>query len=143
VSQAVVLVPRPIRHRYGAVAEIVVPERDDTAPTVLSVTVTDRETGAVAEVRGDRVTIPRDGTAEYIARLWADARALAGAGVKLGRPLGSPVTEAGIRRAVAELVKAGREVKLDTIAAASGVFTYTQLRYYLKVNGRRLRDYWG
>jgi hypothetical protein len=141
VSQAVVLVPRPLRDRYGAVADIVEPEGHDTAPAVLLVTITDRETGAVAEVRGDRVTLPSDGTPEAIARLWADARTIASAPVRRGRPPGTPVTDAAIRDAVSELVKAGRLVTLDTIIAASGRFTYDQLRYHLRKYGRHLSDY--
>ena len=104
--------------------------------------ITDRDTGAVvAEVRGDRVTVPLDGTPESTARLWADARTIAGVAAKLGRPPGSPVTDDAIWRAVIELRNAGRPITLDSIAANSGTFTYDQLRYYFRRSGRHLADY--
>ncbi len=140
VVRASLVVPEGLRDAYSAVAEIIEAPSLGEAPTVVGVTITDLATGAVVEVRGDRVTLPLDGNADYIARLWTDARQIVGA-PKVGRPVGSPVTDAGVQAAVAAMVRAGRRVTLEGVAASSGTFTYDQLRYFLRANGRRLSDY--
>jgi hypothetical protein len=139
-ARAVVRVPPELRGKYRAEVEFIEPE-DGVAASPHLLRITDVDTGAVAEVYGDRMTLPLVGTPESIARLWAAARTIAGHPAKRGRPPGSPVSEERIWQAVRELVKAGREVKADSIAATSGLFTVEQLRYYFRVNHRSISDY--
>jgi hypothetical protein len=123
IVRASLVVPRALRQRYKAVVEFVEPP-DNTA-----------------EVRGDRVTLPAKGTTESVGRLWADALTIARDANPRGRPRGSDVTEERIHAAVALLRKKDRKVSLVAIANVSGAFTYDQLRYYLKANGRKLTHY--
>jgi hypothetical protein len=62
-----------------------------------------------------------------------------------GRAPGTTVEDAGgdetIRALVADLRRNGRRVTLKSIAATSGTFTRDNLRYYLRVNKRRISDY--
>ena len=111
---------------------------------IVSLTVTDRESGVRVRMRGERVSLTTDAAAtpKCVARLWADARSIFGLAYRqAGRPPGTTVTEDELRRVIGEMKRAGRKVGLDTIAAASGTFTRDNLRSYLQVNGRRLRDY--
>ncbi len=101
------------------------------------VTVADTFTGAAITL----TTAPDHDGPAYIDQLWRDARLLAGVAQRLGRPQGTTVTEAELRRVIALLQKAGRRVTLQTIADMSGRFDRDNLRYFLRVNRRHLADY--
>jgi hypothetical protein len=103
----------------------------------------DKETGATVAIRGEAMTLTMSGDADpkYVNRLWRDARHLAGLARRLGRKPGTTVTEAELRRAIDLLRRSRHRVTLQAIADTSGCFTYDNLRYFLRVNRRRLRDY--
>jgi hypothetical protein len=71
---------------------------------------------------------------EALAALWDALPAL-------GRPPGTTVTDDELRRVIALVRQVGHRVTLQAIADTSGKFTYDNLRYFLRVNRRRLRDY--
>jgi hypothetical protein len=96
---------------------------------------------------GRKVTYVRDSgvaaDAEELAKL---RRRLPGGANRGGRTPGTnAVDDAGgdqaIRKIVDELRRAPRRVTLDNIAASSGAFTVSNLRYWLRANRKRLRDY--
>lgn len=75
-----------------------------------------------------------------------NGRAEARRSLKPGRPPGTnAVDDAGgneqVRAIVAELRRNRRRVTVKNVAATSGAFTEDNLRYWLRTNRRRLRDY--
>jgi hypothetical protein len=77
----------------------------DSPPDLELVTVTDVETGAVVEVRGDSTTLqaPTASTLAGVTKLWRDGRYLAGLASKVGRPSEVDSRVADYRRAVLAL----------------------------------------
>ena len=130
--------------RYSASGRLRWTTTDPPAVEIVSLVVTDREGGGEVRMRGERVTLTAGGqaTPEYVKGLWTDARAILGlARRQLGRRRGTTVTDEALRRVIAEMNRAGRIVTLKTIASSSATFTYDELRYFLRVNGRHLSDY--
>jgi hypothetical protein len=112
-------------------------------PSALQLTITDRETGATIEVGDERMTLT--GTSglppKYVGKLWKDAKVIVGVASRQGRPTGttSIQNDGEILRVIADVRRADRKVNLKTIVAAAS-FTYDELRGYLEVNGKRIKD---
>jgi len=140
-----VALPARFRDRYLASGRHKVKPDHSEPPTILALTVTDRDTGVRVRMRGNRVTLgpPPSATPEYVAGLWRDARVIFGiAHRQRGRGPGAIRDDDQITRVVAEMRKRDmRKITAPTIAAYSGEFTVDNLRYYLRIRGRRLRDF--
>jgi hypothetical protein len=140
-----VALPKRFRDTYLAAGRLKVRPDHSEPPTILAVTVTDRDTGARVRMRGDRVTLDAapSATHEYVGRLWQDARIILGVVYRqMGRGPGAIRDDDQIRRVVSEMRRDDRKpINAETIAAYSGMFSPHNLRYYLRTRGRRLRDF--
>jgi hypothetical protein len=131
--------PLTLADRYTATATGELPDAQ--------VTVTDNETGATVQMDGEAAHLSISAIARpaYVARLWQDAQTILGTAQKqLGRPPGTTTVTGDdqIRGTIAAMRRDRRKtINAATIAAYSGAFTPDNLRYYLKSNGKRLRDF--
>lgn len=143
----VVNLPARFRETYSAGGLLTVKPDHSEAPTILALTVTDRDTGARVRMRGQRVTLAAgpSATPEYVRRLWQDARVILGIVYRrMGRGPGAIRDDDQIRRVISEMRRDKvKPITAEAIAAYSGEFTVHNLRYYLRKrgHGRGLRDF--
>jgi hypothetical protein len=141
----VVSLPARFRDRYSAAGRLTFKPDHSEPPRILALTVTDRDTGTRVRMRGDRVILSAQPslTAEYVGRLWRDARVILGvAHRQMGRGPGAIRDDEQIRRVIARMRRDGvKRITAETMQAYSGEFTVHNLRYYLRKRGRGLRSF--
>jgi hypothetical protein len=135
--------PAEYADRYRVTGTLRVVPGPASAPDLEVITIVDIETRSEVTVRGEQMTLTTsDVPPEYVARLWRDARHLAGVARRRGRPPGLTDVrdDEQLRTIGRELRAQDRRPTLQAVAAYSGTFTYSALRNYLRINGRKLSE---
>ena len=113
-------------------------------PVIESVVFRDSWTQASVEVRGTLATLraPVDQDQKYVAGLWREARIAVSEVRRHGRPPGLTDIEDDeqILEVVRLLRRQGIRPTQKSVAAASGTFTLSALRNYVRLSGRKWSD---